>query len=158
MIDSTFEPSQFLDAITTEAATRRPPLPPGEYIATVGEPDPRINVQGKKDPSKTYNFIDFPLTVDVTAYPSIHSKLGVDNVKLRHSVSLDITDGGALDWSPGRNTGLRFMREATKTNTPGEAFSIRRLEGRTVKVKVSHREYPEHSGEFVEQIDAVVKP
>lgn len=158
MSDSTFDPSQFLDATTTEAATRRPPLPPGEYLAILGEPDVRPNVQGKKDASKLYNFIDFPLTVDVSAYPAARSKVGVDTVKLRHSVSLDLTDSGSLDWSPGRNTGLRFLREAAKMNVPGEAFSVRRLEGRMVKVKVSHREYPEHSGEFVEQIDSVIKP
>ena len=155
---SQFDPTQFLDATTTEAASRRPPLKAGEYHATIGAPEVRANIQGKKDPSRLYNFIDFPVTVDVSSIPGELDRLGVDTVELRHSVSLDLTDSGALDWSPGRNTGLRFLREATGNNVAGQAFSIRKLEGRMIKVKIGHREYPEGSGELQDQIESMAKP
>jgi hypothetical protein len=153
---SAFDPTQFLDATTTEAATRRPPLPVGDYLGVLGAPDVR-QVQGKKDPSQTYAFCDFPVTIDLTANPSVRTKIGQDQVKLRYSVSLD-TNATGLDWSPGKNTGLRLLREATNTNKPGESFSIRGLEGRMVKCKITHREYPEGSGEMQDNISAVAKP
>jgi hypothetical protein len=155
---STFDPNQFLTATTTEAATRRPPLTAGsDFIGTLGAPIARP-VQGKKDPSKSYTFIDFPVAVDLTAAPAERERIGQDTVNLRYSVSLDITDGGAIDWAPGRNRGLGMLREATGLNQPGKAFSIAQLEGRMIRVKISHREYPEGSGEVVDQIASVAKP
>jgi len=39
---SNFDPSQFLDATTTEALVKRPPLPAGQdFIGTIGEPKVR---------------------------------------------------------------------------------------------------------------------
>jgi hypothetical protein len=154
---SSFDPTQFLDSTTTEAASRRPPLPVGDYLGVLGAPDVR-QVQGKKDPSQSYTFIDFPVSIDLSSSPKARDLVGQDMVKLRYSVSLDINDHGSIDWSPGRNTGLRFLREATNTNVAGQAFSIRGLEGRMVKCKVTHREYPEGSGEMQDNITAVAKP
>lgn len=153
---STFDPTQFLDATTTEAATRRPPLPVGDYLGVLGAPDVRP-VQGKKDPSQTYIFVDFPVTIDLTSYPTARHLVGQDTVKLRYSMSLDV-NGTGIDWSPGKNTGLRFLREATGTNVPGQSFNIRGLEGRMIKAKVIHREYPENSGEMQDNIASVAKP
>jgi hypothetical protein len=114
-------------------------------------------VQGKKDASMEYTFVDFPVSVDVSGNPKVRDLVGQDLVKLRYSVSLD-TNATGIDWSPGKNTGLRLIREATNTNSPGQAFSISGLEGRMVKVKVAHREYPEGSGEMQDYITAVAKP
>ncbi len=47
---STFDPSQFLDMVTTEESVRRPPLPAGEVLSgEIADISVRIN-QGKKDP------------------------------------------------------------------------------------------------------------
>ena len=40
-----FDPAAFLDATTTEALVRRPPLPVGDYVGTVGEPKSREAVE-----------------------------------------------------------------------------------------------------------------
>jgi hypothetical protein len=156
MNDSTFDPNKFLDAVTTDAATRRPPLNPSiEYRGTVGEPKMR-NVQGKKDPSKSYIFMDVPITIDLTANPAEHKRVGQDKVTLVYGVSVDVNETG-LDWSPGKNTGLRLLREALNMNKPGEAFSIRNMEGRDLRVVVRHEEYPERSGEFQDRVKSVAR-
>src|ERR1700691_1747106 len=106
---SAFDPNQFLDATTTEAASRRPPLTAGkDFIGVIGEPKART-VAGKKDPSKSYTFLDFPIAVDVTADPKEHARIGLDTVNLSYSTSMDLNDTG-IDWSPGKNNGLRMLR------------------------------------------------
>ncbi len=155
--ESVFDPKQFLDATTTEAATRRPPLTAGQdYLGTLGEPKAR-NVQGKKDPSKSYTFLDFPVTIDLTLDPKEQKRVGQDTVNLVYGVSLDTNDTG-IDWSPGKNTGLRLMREALDMNKPGEAFSIRNMQGRQIRVKIKHEEYPEGSRNLQDRIAGVAKP
>jgi len=152
----TFDVSQLLDSQTDQAATRRPPLNPSkEYIGILGEAVGR-NTQGKKDPSKSYTFIDWDVTVDLTADPEERARIGQDSVKLRHSVSVDTNETG-IDWSAGKNTGLRLMREALGMNTPGQSFSIRSMSGRPIRIKIKHEEYPEGSGEMQDRISAVGK-
>lgn len=158
MSDSAFDPSSFLSATTTEAATRRPPIPAGrDILAIIGEPKVR-KVQGKKDPTKEFIFVDFPMEIDLTGVPDIQKHVGQDKVTLTYGTSLDTTDSGALDWSPGRNTGLRLMRTALDMNVPGQPFNILAMQGRMIKVRISHEEYPEGSGEFRDRIAAVAKP
>jgi hypothetical protein len=114
-------------------------------------------VTGKKDPSKSYTFVDFPVTVDLTADAAEHKRIGQDTVRLVYGVGVDFNDSGHLDWSPGRNTGLRMLREATGLNVNGQSFSITGLEGRRVRVKIRHEEYPEGSGEFQDRVAGVAK-
>lgn len=154
---TSFDPNSFLSATTTEAATRRPPIPAGlDLIATIGEPKAR-QVQGKKDVTKSYLFFDFPMEIDLTQNPSARQVVGQDKVTLTFGTSVDITEGGAMDWSPGRNTGLRLLREALGMNKPGEPFSPLMAQGRLIKVRIKHDEYPEGSGEFRDGIAAVAK-
>lgn len=152
-----FDVNQLLDSQTTEAAKRRPPLNPTlEYIGILSSPTAR-NVQGKQDPSKSYTFIDWNVDVDLTANPQERERVGQDTVRLRYSASLDMNETG-IDWSPGKNTGLRLMREALGMNVPGQAFSINAMTGRPIRVKIKHEEYPEGSGELQDRIAAVAKP
>ena len=56
---SAFDVSAFLDTTTTEANSRRDPLPTTEsYIGTLGEPKFR-SFQGTKDPTQTYTVQDW---------------------------------------------------------------------------------------------------
>jgi hypothetical protein len=154
--NSTFDPEKFLHQTTTEAATRRPPLNASlEFPGTIGTPKMRQNA-GKKDPTKSYTFLDLPIMVDLTSNPQENARIGQDQVPLNYSVILDINDTG-LDWSPGKNAGLRILRDATGTNTPGQAFSIASLEGRQVRVKIKHEEYPLGSGELQDRVAGVAK-
>lgn len=151
-MSSNFDPNNFLDATTTQAATRRAPLPAGQdFVATIGE----ISIrpwQGKTDSSKSGFAADFPLEIDLAAYPAV--SIGVPRVTLRGSIMLDTTADGSLDMSSGKNGGLRRYREALGMNKDGEPFSIRAMTGRQVKVKIKHRAY---EGETFDEVDSVAK-
>ena len=153
---SSFDPSQFLDATTTEALVRRPPLPVGDYLAVVGEPVSRSWTSQKPDARvKSGIAIDLPLVIDVTLYSAAHAVVGVDTVTLKAGIMLDLNESGAIDWGMGKNGALRRYREALGMNEAGKPFSIRQMQGRIIKVKVKHRPY---EGEFYEEVDSVAKP
>lgn len=155
---SIFDPQQFFDSTTTEAAEKRDNLPTTrEYIATIDDISGR-SVQGKKDPNQTYLFFDYPMTINLKdEYPEIARQVGIDKLTLRYGCGVDLTEGGAIDWSKGRNNGLRMLREATGTNVAGEAWSPRTLVGRRIRVTLKLREYPEGSGNMVEDIKSIAK-
>lgn len=149
---SAFDPQMFLDATTTEALQRRPPLPAGmDFTATLGEPKAR---SGEKD-GKAWNAIDFPVEIDLNAYPDVKKALGgVEKAVLKFGFVLDLTEGGMMDWSVGKNNKLRRLREALGMNIPGQTFSMRAMQGRMVKVKIKHVPY---EGEVLDDIDSVSK-
>jgi len=157
--ESAFDPASFLDATTTEAATRRPPLPieaPGSadglYVALVGEPKIRA-WQGKADPSKSGFACDIPITIEVPA--QLQEKLKLQpQVILTGGGFIDTTPGGALDWSPGKNRVLRQYRDATGQNVAGQPFSLRMLAGKVVKVRISQEMY---EGDMLDKIAGIFK-
>src|SRR5579864_1023292 len=115
MTDSVFDPSAFLDSTTTDAFTRRPPLPANsEYVGMIGEPKTR-QTKGTKEDNKDeiYTWLDLPIVIDLTAYPQQQSALNMDQVTLQFSTRLDTTPQGTLDGGTGKNTGLRQVRDAT---------------------------------------------
>lgn len=145
---STFDPLAFVNVETTEAATRRPPIQVGDYLATVGKP---IASQWFKD-EKSGIRLSIPLKIEIP--PEQKDTLRVDQIQLTDSVFIDTTDNGSMDWSPGKNGGLRRYREALDMNKPGEAFSPARMEGRMLRVKVNHDLY---NGEIQERPAGVAK-
>ncbi len=138
---SAFDPKQLLAATTTEASTRRQPIPPGTVlIGTLGAPDTR-QVEGKKETNRgtIYTFLEIPVTFDMNQVPDIKARLELpDTVTLRWSSSLDISPSGGLDMSPGKNNGLRFLREALGMNSPGQPFSIQMVEGRPIRCVITN--------------------
>ncbi|MDX2059909.1 MAG: hypothetical protein SFV24_19020 [Gemmatimonadales bacterium] len=151
-----FDPSAFLDATTTEALTKRPPLPAGlDFVATIGELK-SVAWQGKADPTKSGIRIDVPLQIDLNAYPDVKAALGgsIDKVTITDGIMLDLTPAGAIDFAPGRNGKLRRYREALDMNQPGAPFSVRMFQGRLIKVKIKHEPY---EGELYEKVDSVAK-
>ncbi len=153
---SAFDPASFLDASTTDALTRRPPIPAGtELLGIIGEPKPRQS-QGKKDPTATFTFLDLPVEIDLTQNPAIAAAIGQDKVTLVYGFMVDITPSGALDTSPGKNGRLRQLREALGMNVPGQTFNPRMLQGRQARFKISNR-VNEMDGEIYDQIDGVAK-
>lgn len=151
---STFDPNLFLDATTTEASLKRPPLPIGDYTAIIGEMTPRQWVS-PKDATKSGMAIDVQLEIDVPG--SVQEQLGLTQptLKVKDGIMLDTTEAGGLDMSPGKNAKLRRYREATGLNIAGKPFNIRMLQGNAVKVKIGHREYPEGSGDLFEQVEGI---
>jgi hypothetical protein len=151
---SQFDPATFLDATTTEASFKRPPLPVGDYRAVIGDLATRPWVSSK-DPTKSGIAVDVPLVIDVPG--DLQEQLGLTQPTLtvKDSIMLDLTPSGTMDMSPGKNAKLRKYRDATGNNVAGRPFNIRMLQGQIVTVKLDHREYPEGSGELFEQVQGV---
>lgn len=158
MTTSIFDPSQYLDSTTTEAGEKRDNLPTTqEYNAEIGEVTSRAS-QGRKDTTQTYLFFDFPMTINLKdEYPDLAAKIGIDKLTMKYGTSVDLTESGAMDWSKGKNSGLRILREATGTNVSGQPWNARMLTGRRVRVAIKYREYPEGTGNLLEDVKSVAK-
>ena len=151
---SQFDPSLFLDATTTEALVKRPPLPAGlDIVGTIGEIKASA-WQGKADPTKSGIKFDFPIKFDLTVHPDLHKQIGADSVSINETIMLDTAENGGIDMSPGKNAKLRRYREALDMNTPGEPFAPRAMQGRLIKAKIKHDLY---EGEIYDKIDSVAK-
>jgi hypothetical protein len=153
--DSVFDPNTFLDAETTAAFTRRPPIPAGvELLGIIGEP--RVQKFSKKDGSGEFMKVFIPVTVDLTSYPEVHAHVQQNTVILTDNMFLDVTDDGRLDDTPGRNLRLGSYRKATGLNEEGTRFTLRMLQGRTVKVRI--RQEQDQNGEMRDAIGSVGAP
>jgi hypothetical protein len=153
---SAFDPMAFLEAEFDEPNEKRPPLPVdnpthpnGYYLATIGTPDSK---SGDKD-GKPWMQIVLPLTLDIPQQLQDSLKFP-PTLKLTDRVFIDLTEQGTIDNAPGRNRGQRMYREATDMNAKGVPFSWRKLEGRTVAIKMKHDLY---QGNIQERVDGVFK-
>lgn len=150
---SAFDPSSFLDATIDTPTEKRPPLPVGDYTATIGEIAVRP-WQGKKDPTKSGIAYDIPLTIEVPADVQAALGISVSTLSLKDSIMLDLTDNGTIDNSPGKNRRLRVYREAADLNKPGDVFSARKLTGVVIKVKIGHDLW---EGQPIEKVEGVAR-
>lgn len=131
-----FDPSLLLGAQTSEANTRRPPIPAGQAVrGRLGAPKIR-QAEGKKETNKgeVYTFLEIPVELDMNSNPGAKAAIGgLDMVPVTWSTRLDLAaNNQGFDMSPGKNNGLRQLREATNLNNPGQIFSIPMVEGREV--------------------------
>jgi hypothetical protein len=152
---SSFDPSVFLDAITTEALVKRPPLPAGqEFVGSITKLVTRP-WQKKDDPTSNGIAIDVTIDINLDEYPGEKAKLGgIAKVILVDGIMLNLTEAGTIDWSPGKNAKLRSYRESLGMNEAGRPFSIRAMEGHRIKVRIKHDPY---EGEIYDKVDRVVK-
>lgn len=155
---SAFDPNVFLDAQTTEVNEKRPPLPAenpatedGLYLAVIGEIKTASGqIEKGERAGQPWVSMLVPLRIQV---PSEVQALGISpELTLTDRVFLDLTPQGALDNSKGKNRQQRVYREACDMNKPGEPFAWRMLQGRTVKVKLTHELY---DGNIQERIAGV---
>jgi hypothetical protein len=156
---SSFDPNVFLHAQTTEVNEKRPPLPADNpaaedalYLAVIGEIKTASGTIEKGDRAgQPWVSMLVPLRIQVP--PEVQS-IGLNpELTLTDRVFLDLTPQGTLDNSKGKNRQQRVYREATGMNKPGEPFSWSMLQGRTVKVKLTHELY---NGEIVERISNIL--
>lgn len=146
-----FDAASFLQSqVTGVNDTKVVPPPVGEFTAVIEKIDAR-QVQGKKDPSKVYTFLEVTWDIDDA---NVKALLSREKVTVRQSVSLDFNEQGGLDMGKGRNIGLGRLREATGLNAPGVPFSFDQLAGRLAKVRIKHRVEGEDT--FAE-VDGVAK-
>jgi hypothetical protein len=120
----TFDPANFMNQGTNEAgSTSFEPIPSGEYTAMIDEVNPR-QVTGKDGGAR----IVLDLTWLLMA-PEVAAKLGREKLTVRQGIFLDMTPGGALDMSKGKNIGLNKVRDALGFNKPGQSFTFNMLKG-----------------------------
>lgn len=152
---SIFAPETFLDATTTEESVKRPPLPAGLELQAMIKSVKTRTWQGKKDPTQGGVAADLTVEFDLTAYPDIRQQQGgLDKVTIVDGIMLDLTEGGSIDYSPGKNSKLRRYREACGLNIAGQPFSLRMFEGRMIKARIKHDPY---EGEIYDKIESVAK-
>jgi hypothetical protein len=144
---SGFDPNILLGATLTEANTRRPPIPGGTVLrGQFGKPTSRQTVgKQEKNQGQVYTWIDIPVTFELSQKPELVQIVGQEQVVLSHSFAVDLLPGGkGWDMSPGKNTGLRLLRDALDMNTPGQQFQLFAIEGRqalfTTKIDVVNGE------------------
>ncbi len=157
-MSSLFDPNEFLHATTTEAATRRPLIPTenpadpnGLYDAVIGDVTMASGIIGKGDRAGQ-PWVQAVIPLRVQLPPEVQALIGgQQELTITDRPMLDVVNK-ALDWSVGKNRGLRTYREATGLNVKGEPFSLTMLAGKMVKVKLSHEEY---QGNFNEKLKSV---
>lgn len=153
---SGFDPNTFLGSTLTEANVRRPPIPAGlSFPGTLGTPTTR-QVEGKKESTmgRTFVFVDVPVEVDITSNPQVHQQIGQDKVNLRYSFGLDVTASGGLDMAPGKNNGMRILRDALNMNQAGQPFNLLMIAGRQVLCMIGNRPY---QGEVYDEISSIAR-
>jgi len=152
-----FDPQAYLDAPTTQASERRPPVPAGDYVASITDltVEPWTS-KDKVDPitGQLKSGIRFDISMKIELPEAIAEVCKIPALTLKDGVLVDRTTEGAIDYSPGKNSRLRQYREATGLNVPGETFSPRMLIGRLVKVRLTHEEY---QGNLQERAGALSK-
>ena len=148
-----FDPQAFLDLPVDTVFEKRPPLPVGDYIATIKDITPRPWT-GKNDPTKSGMAYDVQLTLEVPAEVQAAIGITLPTLQLKDSIMLDLTVEGAFDGAPGRNRQLRNYREALDMNKPGETFRAREMIGKMLLVKVGHETY---QGNLMERVNGVAK-
>lgn len=154
---SVFDSKAFLDYTMDAPLVKRPPLPVGEYVGVIQEPKDR-NWVSPNDPTKSGVALDYMIEVDVPRDYAERIGFTEPTIKVKYGVMLDIApDGKSLDMAPGKNGGLRRLREAVNMNKPGDSFNPRAAVGRPVRVLLTHREYPEGSGDFFEEVKSIAK-
>lgn len=135
MNPSAFNPDVFLQTNYEEpTSTASVLLPKDDYVGIIKELVPR-QVQGTKDPSKYYLFLDFQ--VEIGTPPQLREELGRDISRIRHSVSVELVEGSnAIDMSKGKNVQLGRIRDAAGQNESGKSWSPAMLNNAMVKVSV----------------------
>lgn len=153
---SIFDIEQYLDTSTTDAAQKRELMNPNtDYIGEITDVKSR-SAQGKKDTTMTYLFFDYTIVFNLQENPQEHARIGVDKLTLKYGMSVDLVDG-RMDWSKGKNNGLRILREALNQNVSGQLWNPRMPVGHRIRAKIKWQEYPEGSGNHIENIATVAK-
>lgn len=149
---SDFDPTSFLDGATEQASERMPNLPAGQdYISTIEDVTFR-QVQGKKDPTATYLFMDVKHKIDTSQVPDYPTptRTVVDSF----IVNTRTDNPNAIDYGPGKNGRIRMYREALGMNEAGRPFAPRAMLGRQLRVKTKLDPY---EGDFFDKIDSMAK-
>lgn len=112
------------------------PIEGNPYIGVIKKLESRQS-PGKKDPSKTYTFLD--AQIDLELPQAIQAQMKRDSASVRYSMMLDLTDNGSLDMTEGANVNLGRLRKAVGQNDDTKPWKPMDLVGAPLKVTVTHR-------------------
>jgi hypothetical protein len=134
-----FDPQSFLNNTAIEGAmeTKFVTCPAGEYNA------PIIDVAARSIKDKTTGE-ESPI-VDViwgVSDAAVQAATGMEVVKVRQSIFIDLTPQGGLASGPGKNIQLGRLREALKQNDPSVSWNFNMLKNAVAKIKVEHSPNP----------------
>lgn len=145
---STFDPTAFMNASTTEASdTQYLQVPEGEYQASIKEVTPRTTQTGKA-------LLSIRWTVDDEG---ARVATGMAEPSVQGTIWLDVKDDGTLDMSKGKNIGLGKLRDALGQNAPGKPWSPAMLVGGVAKIKVAHSIDKRDNATINAEVKAVAK-
>lgn len=134
---SSFDPTLFLDATSTEANdTKLIPVPVGEFTAVAEKVEVKTWAS-RNDPSKAGIKLVIDWSIDDASVKEVIQR---DKATVRQDIMLDTNESGTgLDMGKGKNIGLGRVRQALGLNVPGQPFSPSMIQGRVAKVSVKHR-------------------
>ena len=160
---SIFDPAAFLTATIDTPNERREPLPVenpeagsnGYYTALVGEIKMSAGSGTDKNGApRAWLQAIVPLQIQVPPSVKEAKKYRTDQITITDRCFIDLTPSGTIDNAPGANRRQRQYREATDMNKPGDSFSWAKVQGRVVKVKVTHETY---QNEIQERIGGILR-
>lgn len=126
---SSFDPANFLNTEFTDTFdTERIPVPEGEFQASLKDFKVRVTTSGKAVMDVFW----------IVSDSDVQNATGQAEPMVRQTIWLDITDGGALDGSKGKNIDLGKLRDALGQNQKGQVWSPGMLKGGVALVKVKH--------------------
>lgn len=142
-----FDPEQFMQQ-TTESTfeTERTLIPPGEYQALIDECSAKV--LGEKN-SPALGLVLHPINVDQEILDEVPN---VEDIKLYHTIWLDISESGGLATGTNKNIALGQLLEAIGKN--GKPWSPMDIPGNVVMIDLTHR-VNKSSGKPEEQIRAI---
>lgn len=131
MAESTFDLNTMLDMLQTGAmATRREPIPDGEYRSIIKSIDGAQSEKGTR----------LIVTHSIQDRPDLVTSLGLQEILVNQTVFLDSDGHGGLSLDSNKNIGLGQLREALGQNDPSQAWGMRMLVGAgPLLIKVSTR-------------------
>ena len=126
---SAFDPAIFEETVI-EAANQESyvPVPEADYQAY-------IDSYGFKTPKDSV-ILDINWIVPDD---NLAEQLGMEEVGVRQSIFLDVTDGGALDFGTNKNVRLGRLRAALGLNDAGKPFQFAMLNSQRATIAVTQR-------------------
>lgn len=148
-----FDPNAYLDLPIEVPLEKRPPIPIGDYYATVKDLTARQWQSKDKydDAGQLKSGLAYDVQLELQIPEATRTMIGLaaETITLKDGIMVDLTKDGAIDTAKGKNGQLRRYREALDMNKPGESFRPRAMVGRMLMVRVIHEIYQDQPQERV---------
>ena len=151
-MSNVFDPQLYLDATIEQPTVKRPAAKAGVPFLSMIKDVKARPWQKKDDPSVSGMALD--VVHEITLTGDVAKEVGQEKITLTDGFIIDLTDGGTLDNSPGKNRRVRQYRDALDMNKPGDTWSPRRMVGRSLLTVLDHELY---LGDIQERIGALAK-